>query len=409
MDIGGMQRRLEGYIKTDSTYLFGSGFWLVLAKVLGVLASFALGIAFANLLEKELYGNYKYIISLAAIISTLSLTGVGTALTRAAARGFDGELEHSYRLTFYSSLIGSFVAICASVYYFLNANELLGWSFAIIALCTPFSNVSSLFRSYLTGKKQFRVQALGTTLQGVIPALLIIAALFFSNSVILFIAILLVTTACIGLIFEWYAKSKFHTNSERDPEATRLAIHSSILNFLGALASRTDAILVFQNMGGTALAVYAFATAMPDTLRGSLKIITSLAVPKFAVKAADEVRRAVLDKTIPVTIGMAVVTIAYIVAAPYLFALFFPTYIESLVYSQVYALTILLSAVLAAAYFDSQLAIRERYILGIVSAVTQIGLALIGLLFFGLWGVIAARIAARILLVSLSMYLIIRR
>ncbi|MEN9389905.1 MAG: hypothetical protein RLZZ283_5 [Candidatus Parcubacteria bacterium] len=409
IQIDGMRRRIERYIKTDTTYLFSGGFWLGLAKVVSLLVSFAVGVAFANLLPKELYGNYKYIISLASIIGTISLSGLGTALTRAAARGFDGELDRSYRLSFYSSLVGSFAAIMASAYYFYFDNALLGWSFVIIAIVNPYTNVSSLFRSYLSGKMQFRAQALGTTLQNIIPSVLIIAALFVSHSVILLVAITLVATAAVGLVVEWYARAVYKTNNERDPQAAQLATHTSVLNFMGAFASKIDAILVFQNMGGTALAIYAFAAAMPETIRGSLKIITSLAVPKFATMTSDDISKSLVQKALPSTVLIACITILYIVLAPFVFTIFFPKYMDSLLYSQVYALTILFSAPLITAYFDSQLAIYERYVLGISGAIGQTILAVGGLYFFGLWGVIASRILYRIFMIILSVYLIRRR
>ena len=58
----------EKYTKTDMVYLAHGGFWLSFGQIISSLSSFLLAIAFANLLPKETYGNYKYILSIASIL-----------------------------------------------------------------------------------------------------------------------------------------------------------------------------------------------------------------------------------------------------------------------------------------------------------------------------------------------------
>ena len=56
-------RKSEKWTHTDMIYLAKGGFWLTLGQIISSVSSFALAVAFANFLPKEVYGNYKYIIS----------------------------------------------------------------------------------------------------------------------------------------------------------------------------------------------------------------------------------------------------------------------------------------------------------------------------------------------------------
>ena len=54
-------RKTEKYTKTDMVYLASGGFWLSIKTALSILIALSLSIAFANLLPKETFGEYKYI------------------------------------------------------------------------------------------------------------------------------------------------------------------------------------------------------------------------------------------------------------------------------------------------------------------------------------------------------------
>ena len=69
-------RKSERYFKTDMVYVARGGFWVTAGNIVSALAAFGLAVAYANLLPKESYGTYKYILSLAGIIGAFSLTGL---------------------------------------------------------------------------------------------------------------------------------------------------------------------------------------------------------------------------------------------------------------------------------------------------------------------------------------------
>lgn len=403
----GFLRWTEKYLKTDMVYAASGGFWLFLGQALNALVALVLAVAFANLLEPEKYGNYKYVISLAGIIGALTLTGLGTAITRAVARGHDGVLVRSFRLSLLWS--GGMIAIGAlgGVYYLLNNNELLGYSLLLVGASSPIISASSLYRPFLIGKKEFKRATFYGLAQSSVPALVVLFGLVVKLPVLALIVMYFLANAVV--IFHLYKKtSLLAENSDTDDDTERLGKHVSVMNVISTIAGKLDSILLFQFMGGAQLALFAFATAIPDHLRGTLKNVAALAVPKLANKEKNELKRTVFSKTILIFALTLVLVVLYIVAAPFIFRLFFPSYEEAIIYTQVYAITILLSLTLSSVYFDAQVAIKERYILNILSATTIIITTVSGVYFFGIWGAIFSRIIARLIIVSASALLIFK-
>ena len=96
----------EKYTKTDMVYLFHGGFWLTVGQVVTTLSVLALGIVFANVLPKDVYGTYKYLLAIAGIFSLFTLPGMNVALIRAVARGFGG--------SYYSAASTRFIRLTSS-------------------------------------------------------------------------------------------------------------------------------------------------------------------------------------------------------------------------------------------------------------------------------------------------------
>jgi len=397
----------EKYIKTDMVYAASGGFWLFFGQAAAAIFSLVLAVAFANLLEPEKYGNYKYVLSLAGIIGALTLSGLGTAVTRAVARQHEGTLRYAFRLSLLWSIGMIIVSAIGGAYYLFNNNILLGTSLFIIGAVSPIIAASSLYRPFLMGRREFRKAALYGLVQGVAPTLAVLIALLLKAPLLLLV-LLYFSVNAITVWLLYRRAQKTAKNDTVDPVTDHLGKHLSVMGVIATIAGKLDSILIFQLLGGAELAIFSLATTIPDTLRGSLKHITTLATPKFAQKTKREMKDAVWSKTGLIFAGISVVTVFYIIAAPYIFDLLFPVYAESVTYSQVYALSLLASLVMASAYFDAQAAIKERYILSIVINATTVISVVVGIYFWGLWGAIFARLFVRTLNMGLSAFLITR-
>src|SRR3989344_764495 len=146
-------KRSEKITKTDMIYLAKGHFWLIVGQILSSISAFLLSIAFANLLPKEIYGSYKYVLSIAGVLSVFTLTGMSAAISQAAARGYEGGLIKALKTKIKFGLLGSVGSLGVSLYYYLNAKTELAVAFLIVAAFIPLMDSFALYSAYLHGKK----------------------------------------------------------------------------------------------------------------------------------------------------------------------------------------------------------------------------------------------------------------
>ena len=108
-------RRSEHWTHTDMVYIAKGGAWLTAARIVASISSFLMVIAFANLLTKEAYGLYQYVLSIVGILSISTLGGINTALTQAMARGYEGSIIPALKTRIHWGVIGGIGSIPGAV------------------------------------------------------------------------------------------------------------------------------------------------------------------------------------------------------------------------------------------------------------------------------------------------------
>ncbi len=401
-------RSLEKYTKTDMVYLAKGGFWLGLGQFISSASAFLASVAFANLLAPDAYGIYKFVLSINSLILITTLTGMDSSVTQSISRGFEGTLLVGVKEKMKWGVIGSGISLSIAAYYLLNGNNPLAISFAILAIFVPFTESTDLYNSLLWGKKLFNIQAK----YNAINTLLILAAstitLFLTKNIYLVLLAYLLALSIPNIIFLRNVLGKYKTNDEIDPDAIRFGKHLSLINIVSMIVTQLDKILVFHYVGAANLAVYALAVAPTDQVKGLLKNLNSLAMPKFSEKTSEEIKRNLWYKIWTLGIIMLVIVFAYIMLVPILFKIFFPKYLSSILYSQVLSLS-LLPVVLAGFLYtilESQKATRELYQHNVYTNIFSILILFPLVYYFGIWGAISSRIINRIFVFIVSAILI---
>jgi O-antigen/teichoic acid export membrane protein len=393
-------RRLVTYAEkvthTDLEYLFTNGFWLTLAQIGIALIAFVLSIAFAHFVTKDTYGTYRYLLSIFWTLTAFSLTGLPVAMARAVARGEDGAYVESFWLSMIWSWPMVLISLGLAGYYYLQGNHLLMIGAIIIAIIGPFMQSTYLFGAFFEGKRAFRANAIAGIILNVVPALALIGAMFLTQDPLIYLAVYLVGNAGTAGVISLVAYFKYKTNSIKSEKLFTLGGHFSIMNILSTIASQVDRLLVYHYLGAAELAIYVFATAMPDQVKNIFNNVTTLAFPKFANRSLKEIHETLLFRLAGFTGIMTIVAIAYIVVAPLAFHILFPAYASSIGYSQLYALALIpIGNMIPTTALQAHAANRELYIFNILSSLVQIGLLFPAIALYGLLGAVIARIISR--------------
>lgn len=400
----------ERYTKTDMVYLASGGFLSLVSQITALGGALALAVMVSRYVPKTSYGEYKYILSIIALLSSFSLNGIGAAVLQSAAQGFDSALQKG----FWASLRWSFViftgALVMALYYFLTGNVTLAAGILIGGSLSPFIAGASLFSPFLAGKKNFLYQTLFSIGDNLIPIGLMILTVMLTASPLALVAVYFVSNTLAALFFYRRTQIIYAQGVQKHDETMlHYSKHLSIMGIVGGIAENIDQILLFHFVGGAQLAIYNFAIAIPNQMRTPIKNIDAMLQARFVNRTAEEIRDSMRNKIFWYFISVVAFAAVYFFVAPYIFKFLFPQYLEAVRYSQIYVLWILALAFDPVnSYISSRKHVKALYASTIAYSLSKIALLFVGVFFWGLMGVIIARIATHCMAVVFN-YALYRR
>ncbi len=387
----------EKYTKMDMVYLARGSFWSVAGQVSASLIALILSVAMARYVPKDVYGQYKYILAIVSVLSVFSLNGIGSAVLQSAARGFDGALADSFKANLrwsFAIFIGTFAL---GGYYLIAGNFVLGLGILIGGSVTPFLGSFNLYSPFLSGKKEFARQAwYADFVTNIIPAVALIATAYIAPRPLPLIAVYFSANLAATAFAYWRTARRLHSAAEHDPHMLSYGKHLSLIGILGGIAGNIDQLLLFHFAGATDLAIYNFATGIPDQMKGPLKTLDAMTQARFANRESTDIHASIRNKMFWLFITSIIVIASYILLAPYLYLFLFPAYAVAIPYSQIYALSLFaMIASPAVSFLSAKKKVREQYAASISVSVFQIIVMSIGVTYWGLLGLIIARVLTR--------------
>jgi O-antigen/teichoic acid export membrane protein len=393
----------EKYTKTDMVYLAHGGFWLTLGQIVSSLSGFLLAIAFANLLPQETYGTYKFILSIASLMTIPTLSGINISITQAVARGFEGSFIPAFKTKVKWGLLGGIAGLILAGYYFYSGNTTLTISFLIAAVFMPIMDPLSLYRSLYAGRKQFKIDIKYNIVITIASAAAMVSTLFLTSNIFLIIFVYFAANSLLRFIFFYVTLQKANINKKEDPSTISYGKHLSLINIIGSIANQLDKILIFHYLSAADLAIYSMAIVPIDQMKGLTGILSSLAFPKFAQKNIAETKIGLKQKIMRFSVFLVLITILYIIAAPYLYQIFFPKYLASVGLSQLFSISLTAATIIIilSSILTAQKAQKILYRYKIITSFTKIILIVTLIKLFGLTGAIIARIIFRYFSITL--------
>lgn len=388
----------ETHTKTDMLYLAKGSFWGGVSQFGLTIMTLALASSFSRLVTKDVYGQYKYVLSIVSILSTFTLSGLGTAVIQSVSRGYDGSLRYAFWKNMKWCAPFVIGAAIVSAYYYINGNTTIGFAMLIIGSTWPIWNSTNLYGSFLTAKKDFRRNTIYYDLIGnAFPYFCLIVTMLLSGKLLPLIIVYFLSNTLIGIFLYWNIIKIYKPNENVDPDMLSYSKHLSIMGVFGGIVDNLDQILIFHYIGAAELAVYNFATAIPDQIKSPMKNLANLMFPKFAERTDEEIRAGMKNKFFLLLATSMLIIVSYILVAPYIFKIFFPKYMDSVLLSQIFSISLLfIAAIPANTYLSAKKKVKELYIINIVLSLTQVLLSFVSIRILGIIGLLLVRVFMRI-------------
>lgn len=383
---------LEHRFETDVRYLAKSSAWLMTSQVALALFSLVSAWAFANFISQDTFGHYRFALSIIGILALTTLTGMSTAVTRAASRGFGATIRPALLLKIRYGLLGMVAGLCVAGYYALNDNLVLASAIALGSIFIPFKDTFSIFDALLQAARRFDLSTYYRLITQAVSLACVVTTLLLTDNLFLLLLSYLLPLAAMQLFFYRYTLRHHPTKGVVDHSALQYGKHLSVLGALGGFTGYFQNIMLFHFLGAPALAMFYFAVAPTEQMRSVTSQVEPILFPKIA---SDEWKLgsfgSLFKKYAPFLLLVTGGALLYIGLAPFFFSIFFPQYMNTVLFSQLFAPTIIVTAAntLLMTIVKAKGMLKIQYLTNAIDTVFGLGINIALIYFFGLYGLIA--------------------
>lgn len=333
----------------------------------------------------------------AGIITGFTLSGMGTAISRAVAKGSDGALPYGFQKQFLWNIGVIIAGAVASIYYFIVGKNDLAIAFLMVGFFEALLSGLSLYKPFLVGKELFKENVtIGIWRKSIPIVVILIALLLTDDPIVLVLAYYVSSTISTGLMYR-LIRRRYPAPPAPDPELFDLSKHLSIIGLATRITANVDKMLIFYFLGPAQVAIYTLALFPVTHLENLFSLVGQLVLPRFVRHNLSSIKEGLPRKLGIFFCAIAATVLGYILLAKYIFGLFFPAYTEAVLLTQVAMLSMLVKPrSLFEQTFTAHNMKRSLYTYRISSAVIKIALLVILIPMYGLWGAVWAFLATHV-------------
>lgn len=270
---------LSKKLRIDIRYFLPNGILLASRFFATTFITLLISVAFARLTDKEIFGQYQYVLSVVALLSVFSFPGLNTAALRAFVEGDEHAIERSVRYSFLSSLLASIILIVIGIVKYIQGSTLLGWSFGIAALLIPFFYAPNNWYLYYEGKLNFRASTIRLVGLNLVVLAAMVIALKSNITIVGLVALYFGLNALLtsGLYLE--GKRTVSSSKEKTKLSLNYAWRCTVQKFTTTLAENVQAIVLSAVFGFANLAIYQVAQSFVNAFVGLMGALGSTYFP----------------------------------------------------------------------------------------------------------------------------------
>lgn len=395
----------ETFARVDIRYLLSGGFFLTLNQITSAIFGLVLTIAFANLVEPEVYGTYKYVLATYSLFTIVTLPGADTAILRAIAQGREYAFTAGIKLKAKWGLLGTMASIAYAAYNFSLHNTVLGNIFILVAIVIPFMETGTLYIAYFNAKKQYRLWTLAEIVTQTISTISLLTTMYLSTSLIVLMIAYFLPYVLARSILTYFVAKCIHQEYSNVSDVQTYARSVTVFQVLTKLITSADQIVLFHFLGPASVAIFSIASAIPNRIKSVFRITGTLAFPKLVNRTGTEMFTTMPRKMLLFGIAILGICISYAIVAPLFFTYIFPKYMHSVAFSQILVFSTISSITYPfSSFLFAQKKIKENYVFAVTSFTVKISSLVLLVPLYGIWGAVFGTLAAAFATILCAFY-----
>jgi O-antigen/teichoic acid export membrane protein len=378
-------------------------FWSNLNQVVITASALALSIIFTRLGNKELYGQYLFILAMFGLFSIVSVPGVKAVVVRTTAQGHEGVYRKATKFSFLLSLIGIPLLMAAGVVFYLYKTKILGTTLIVFALFFPFVTSLQNWISYLKGRSEFRRLAFYNSILLLINLVAVTLSIIYTKNIIVILAAYFVVNSGFNILYHFQA-IRLLRNDKLDHGWREQSYALTLLELSSLIFGRVDVVLIGSLLTFEQVAIYGLVMKFADVFFSVIKSTMEAIVPNLYQSKKITMRYFykffILSFLVPVILYP-------VIKYPVLF-LYGQEYSEVILYSKVYLAIIPVYFLnLVATYFLVKYKLNKEINIGrVISMIAVVVFYATLIPLFGIWGGVIASMLYFITQLIVSMFLL---
>jgi O-antigen/teichoic acid export membrane protein len=313
------------------SYFIKNGAWVFLGNVFLSIFAFATTATLAHILSKEVFGTYRYLLTIIPILAVFTLPDMGPSITRAIAKRLPVNLKEIVWEKIKFGAIGSLIATIISVYYFINLNPTLGYLFLTTAFFIPFFDVFLIYINALYGNKQFKLATIYNISSRLITMVVLLAVAFLTTNIILILVAYFLTQIIPQFfIFQLVKNKNIIQTSSTDTSVIKYGKQLTFIGTISVITASMDKLVVWHFFDAEVLAIYTVALLIAWEGSRMIESLSTVILP-FLAEATDKKNITKVLRKIPLlSIFLILCSVFTASIIPFLFPIIFPNYIDSI-------------------------------------------------------------------------------
>ena len=317
--------------------------WAIVNQIILSIGAFGTIVILSRFLNRDIFGEIRYIAAVLAILSFFSLPGASSIVIQSASAIGKKRVVQIIRDQLQWGLIATVGALIFSLFYFLKGNVGLGYGFLVGGFFAPIANLYQMPGYLLAGLKHFKSKTFVDT--AIMSAIILGAALGtllthnVPGTLLFYFGIQSIAT----LTFLFYTVKKIPNSDTTDTAEILDITHSRQLTIFQApftLLPALEKVFIFLLLGPSALAIFTIAVLPIEHMRSAFRSLLQFSVlPHFEdeAKATLSLKKWLATASILTVGGIAVLIIFIKIILP----IFFPQYIEAMPFGLILILAII--------------------------------------------------------------------
>jgi O-antigen/teichoic acid export membrane protein len=322
--------RISNRFGIDAHYFAKNTAAITAAHGIATLKGLITGYLVTRWFPVEMYGSYRFILTIIGIVSFTALPGLPSAIAKAIAQKENFPLQYIIRFYSAACLLGS-ILLLACIGFLPLWNKLELWPLFVMAalLFVPSNVASNIFGGIIRGKGRFD--------QAFIPGLISNSLITISVLIMLLVQpsplmLLVLTTAIPSLVFLFYIRSSLKEYPSVDPSSSvpRTSFYLSLATIPVSLSWYLDGLIISALFGLNQLALFSVAMLIPEQIKLWAKELLPIVFAKQASGKDTPERRRKMHKAVLLgTVVFIVIILCYALIMPFAVPVLFPKYLAS--------------------------------------------------------------------------------